>query len=738
MKRRTRLIGLTIVLLCTVAGVRPAGAFDMKTFLGFDAVDARTANAGDPKTLFQTNSSYDSRIAIPVDGVIVHQHGTSAERIARILKSWSAEGFLPQRMFFADSDAGNHYTQGRFDGREHFEDIELDKNGKRVLCANVRPYMLPTKGWTDYLKTQVKYSIDAGAAAIYPEEPLAHNYTGYEESFKKAFTKEYGIPWQGGHVSPDAFFKTARLKNKLYIQLEQDLCDYTAKYAAAKGRHADFLIPIHSIFSNLSARLVAPLGTSLTMHGHRGYIGQIWTGPVRWTIGQCSNKKITFFDSAYVNYDYFANLVVDTDLKLYLLADPVEDDPQFKWDEYGKWYKECLAAKLMFPTVSRYEVMPWPDRIFLPGYSIGGGTPGPAPYRTVLMSCLTALQNIPPGTRQDVSPGTKGIGMLIGDSAMWQNSNHPVQDPFMGLLIPVLKKGIPVDSVPIERSGDTDYMKNFRLLMLSYEAWKPQTKAHHDNLLQWVQNGGLLLVFDTKDTFDGIDMFWKQQGFATPQAQLLNKIGVSYGFTGDNVTAGGVSYFHKPFGRGHVVVSSLSPKTFVDEKTAQQKYLPLLRACFTKHLGQTLDEPRFLTARRGDFLIAHTFDTTRTIDGTFIDIFDENLPVVKNPHMPPNTSQILFDISDKISGTTPTLLSTTYRLMGKKERPNETTFFIAGPAGTQGRAKLCAGYKKLKKIEARTKDGKPTPTSFTEHPDATVLIKFPYNPKGTGFKVTWQ
>lgn len=55
-----------------------------------------------------------------------------------------------------------------------------------------------------------------------------------------------------------------------------------------------------------------------------------------------------------------------------------------------------------------------------------------------------------------------------------------------------------------------------------------------------------------------------------------------------------------------------------------------------------------------------------------------------------------------------------------------------------GRARLYAGHRKLTRIEARTKDGKPAPTSFTEDPDATVLIKFPYNPQGTGFRVTWQ
>jgi hypothetical protein len=492
------------------------------------------------------------------------------------------------------------------------------------------------------------------------------------------------------------------------------------------------------MYSNLSARLVAPLGTSLRLKGHGGYIGQIWTGPVRWTIGGCSNKRITFFDSAYVNYDYFVNLVADSDLRLYLLADPVEDDPSYKWDEYDKWYKECLAAKLMFPMVNTYEIMPWPDRIFMPGHSIGGGTPGPGRYRTMLMSAITALQDVPVGTRSDLEGGSKGIGMLVGDSAMWQKSKGPVQDPFMGLLMPLLKEGIPVSSVPVERSADDKYMKNFRLLMLSYEAWKPELKEYHDNLVRWVRAGGTLIVFDTKDAYDDIDMFWKQQGFATPQAHLLSEFGIAYGFMGDNVKEGLLSYYHKSVGRGHVVVSKLPPKTFVDNVVAELKYVPLVRSCFGKYVGENLDGPKYLVARRGDFVIAHTFDTSRSIEGTFIDIFDDNLPIVKDPYLRRNTSEILFDVSDKMSGSTPVVLYSTHRLMGKKEGSKETTFFITGPKGTEGRVRLYAAGKERVTIEARTQEGADVRTSLTQGADGTVLIGFPYNPRGTGFKMTLE
>ena len=53
------------------------------------------------KTLFQTNSAYDPRIAIAVDGVIVHQHGVELEPLRRMIDSWKQHGYCVGRMFFA-------------------------------------------------------------------------------------------------------------------------------------------------------------------------------------------------------------------------------------------------------------------------------------------------------------------------------------------------------------------------------------------------------------------------------------------------------------------------------------------------------------------------------------------------------------------------------------------------------------------------------------------------------------
>jgi len=711
--------------------------FTMNQFLGFNLKDERELFRENPKTLFQTNIPYDERIALPVDGVILHRHGAKPEDISQALKSWQEKGFITQRMFFADSDAGWVYCKGGFDGKEHPEDIELDQAGNQVLCGGDRPYMVPTKSWIEYLKTQAKFGMDAGAQAILPEEPLAHKFTGYEESFKKIYEEEYGIKWRPPHESPDAYFKTCRLKNKLYISLEQELQKYCREYTATKNRGVDFLIPIHSMYSNLSASLVAPLGTSLSISGHRGYIGQIWTGPVLWSLDNYSDKEMTFFEASYMLYDYFVNMVLDTELKLYLLTDPVEDHPGRSWPDYEKWFKECVAAELLFGEIDTYEVMPWPDRIFLPGYQTGGGTPGPAPYRTIIMSVLTALQDMPK-VKNAIQGGTHGIGMLIGDTAMWQHGNGKVMDPFLSLLAPLLRQGIPVSSVPVERVHDSLYMKRFQVLILSYDGWKPEKEQYHEDLARWVNAGGMLVIFDGKDSFDDLDMFWKKQGFPNPQAHLLKRLGVEYEKIKIKNTKEIIPWFSKACGDGHVIVCRLSPETLAKDPMKKEAYVRLLKDLVKNYLGQEMMTPGYLSIRRGNFLIAHGFSEKKNINGRFIDIFSSDLRILKDPVMEQNSSMILYDISEMLRSKTPRVLYSTYRLMGKKEEARETAFLIQGPTGVEGKARIFTAGREAEKIVGMTRDGKNIPIATTWDNEQTMLIGFPYEAQGEGIKITWR
>src|SRR3990172_250272 len=490
---------------------------------------ARGADFLEAKTIFQTNTAYDERLAIAVDGVIVHRHGGE---FTQAMQSWRDNGFTVGRMFFADSDAANAYWTGKLDGTERPQDVERDQEGKVVLCSGVRPYMLPTEGWIRYLEEMTDASLAAGAAAILPEEPLAHVFTGYEKSFAELWLGRYGQPWEPQHASARARFLTAQLKNELYIKLEERLLKRTLQFEKASGKNAAFVLPIHSLYSNIAAQLVAPLGTSTGLAGIDGYIGQIWTGPVNWALGCYDSPRKDFFTSAYVLYDYFTQLTVESDKKLWLLVDPVEDNPSHEWSQFAQWYKHCIAAMLLMDEVDSYEIMPWPDRIFLPGYGTGGGTPAPEDYRITILAVTQALQEIPTGDKwlaqspAGNSSVSDGIGVAIADTLMWQRLEHPRLQGVYSLLLPLVERGIPVSSFLLERLDDRAYLSRFNVIVLSYESFKPLDASINNGLAEWVKAGGSLIILggdgDELDQTSGF--WWRDLGFKSPLSHLLAQL----------------------------------------------------------------------------------------------------------------------------------------------------------------------------------------------------------------------
>jgi hypothetical protein len=698
------------------------------------------------RTIFQTNANYDPRVDLSADAVMVHNHGGSATSTAGKIESWKAAGYPVFRMFFSDSDAGRTYTGGKWDGEDHTDEAETRADGKLIECGGYRPYMIPTDGWTEYLKSLIRVGVDAGGVGVAPEEPLSHTAAGYSAAFKTAYEKEFGEPWVDPRASPDLFFKHSRLLSDLYLEEIRELTRYAKEYAREQGTDATVVLPNHSILSSAAAKLVFPNAAACRETGIDAFIGQVWTGPVGWSLGRYAGEQETrdtgFFESAYLLYSSFANLTKGTSLPMYFLIDPVEDDPKYQWEEYHVWYEKCIVACLMFPSVTRYEVMPWPDRIFLPGHRTGGGTPGPAQYRSELMAVGRVLQEMEDQEEVEWLGGTEGIGVLVSDTMGWirhgpqgESEGRPGDwNNFHGLTFPLIKKGIPVQVVPIERMGEPEFADEFRVLLLSYNLWKPLKLEYHDWLTDWVKRGGILIFSGVKDVYDDIDMWWKQEGYESPQDHLFDVVG----FSNDEPTKTGgrqkESSAAKQWGNGHVVRLKVPPYVFSESAGNAAS----LRDVVQKALGSRYRETRFWSLRRGRYVAAYSFEGEHTVEGPLVDVFDPDLPYLPRKVTKAQQASLLY-LPDAPREGTPALLFHSGRMRQQKTSGREWTLRIAGPLETDGRVRIWAAGVGVDGVAARGPGEEDQLRNWEwDEKNETFVVRFGFHPKGTTISIQFN
>lgn len=605
------------------------------------AADPAPAPLG--KTFFQTNVHFDPGIALPSDFVVVHRHGDP--KVGEAFNTWEAEGYSAARMFFIGSDAERRYTGGAYDGVPHLDEAETRRDGSIIECAGVRPYMVPTEGWTRYIREMTADSIQQGARAILPEEPLAHTHAGYSEAFKQIYEERYGEPWAPPHSSPEAFWKSSKLKSDLYYELVEATLEETTKAEKETGREIPFVLPIHSLLSHAAGNMVYPSGRSLDLieKGLDGFVGQVWTGPIAWSMSASEGRRMTreedFFESAYLLYSYFANLAYGTDAPCFMLADPVEDDPQYTWENYRIWYRQSLVTLLSFPWVDRFEVMPWPDRVFLPGYSMGGETPGPEDYRRSLVSIFQSLRDIAETPVSDFDRESGPVlGYLVNDALGWRRGGPSPSrmESLHGLTVPLLKRGIPIQIVPLERSGEPEYLDRFDLLVLSYDMMKPLSASHHEDLVGWVQRGGVLAFVGAADEYDALPEWWTKAGFEKPSDHLraeIDRAGAVW-----EVTEGlPFPLSQTDLGKGRVLWIEAPSAEFAESSEWAGAYLDLLEETARARDWKVEEGGAFLT-ERGDYTVVRTTEKPLRLEGRHVDLFDPDLSIQMGPTIPPHST----------------------------------------------------------------------------------------------------
>jgi len=236
---------------------------------------------------------------------------------------------------------------------------------------------------------------------VHLEEPEYWAAAGHEECFRREWRAYFGEEWRPPASSVDAQYRSARLKAVLFQRTVHDVVEAIHAWGRAHGRDVRGYVPTHSLLNYAQSRIVSPQ-SALVEAGADGYVAQVWTGTARLPNVLEGRRQERTFETAFLEYASLQNLARAAGRPLWYLADPVEDDPHRSWADYRGSWEATIVAALMQPGAERFEVMPWPDRVFSLSYpatendgdAVDGRVPIPKSYETELQTVTHALREM--------------------------------------------------------------------------------------------------------------------------------------------------------------------------------------------------------------------------------------------------------------------------------------------------------------------------------------------------------
>lgn len=651
------------------------------------------AEPGRDHTCFQIAAPYSPAVDIGSDLAVVYgTHAGFADRVAQ----WRAQGYAVGMMTgISWGDYGDYYGEGdAFKRRE----VQTRKNGQLYMHGQSTTvgYNVPTPAYIEYIKGRVTPAVEAGVQAVFLEEPEYWAESGWSDAFKEEWQAFYGEPWQEPDSSPDAQYRASRLKYELYFRALQEVFRHVKKLATEKGIQVECHVPTHSLINYAQWRIVSPESHLMDLPEMDGYIAQVWTGTARSRNMYRGVRKERTFETAYLEFGQALGMVRPTGRKVWFLADPVEDNPNYSWNNYRYNYECTIIASLMWPEVHRFEVMPWPDRIFCGVYpkidldAQSGDREGiPADYATELLTVINALNEM---DQAEVTwdAGTRGIGVMVSDTMMFQRAEPEPSDPMLGsffaLAMPLIKHGVPVEVVQLENTPLPETLAPYKVILMTYEGMKPLKPEYNEAIAQWVRGGGcLLFVDDGADPYNRVREWWNEQGTTDkgPADDLFARLGV------------GVTSRNEPeaVGAGFVRIFTERPRQLQSYEYGARKIMEMTGALLAKR-GETLETKHYLRLQRGPFVVASVLDESISeeplrLHGAFIDLFDPALPFVTERALEPGRRTLLYDLAwARSKGIKAKVAAAACRVRDESLADGHFRFTTRGPAGTTAAARV--------------------------------------------------
>ncbi|MFI6831796.1 hypothetical protein ACIBG5_32150 [Kribbella sp. NPDC050241] len=700
------------------------------------------SNAGKDRetTGFQEQAAYDQSIDLRTDFVMVYGlNDSTPERIAR----WREAGYRVHLMTGISWGNYQDYLDGRWDGSDHWADAQAAGDGSPILHGHSTdiPYMVPTFGFTEYLVQKLRPIIELGVEGIHLEEPEFWARAGYSESFKREWQAYFGEPWQAPHSTAEAHFRAGQLKQHLLSRSLDRVTSVLRDEALQQGREVRFYVPTHSLLNYTQWQIISPESRLRTLPSIDGAIAQVWTGTSRTPNVYAGKVAERTFETAYLEYGIAQDLTRGTDRRMWFLHDPIEDHPDRTWEDYLANYQRTLVASLLHPGVSRYEVAPWPNRIFNRPYLREGSTerqPIPPDTATSYLIAMNSLRDLDQPEVRWAGEGPR-IGIALSDTAMFQRwapggeSGHydGLQDAlalegreqlhfsdFYGLALPPLYDGQRVSPVQLENVIDTpDALDDVDVLVLSYEFQKPLAPGIHYALAGWVSRGGsLLYVGDGADPYHEIRSWWTAR-YDTCADHLAEALGADR--KGDGV---------QPIGQGRVRFVPTRPADFTESPERTAELVAAIRE-LAEGGGHPWKSTNWLSVQRGPYLIGAVLEEaggSHVVEGKYLDLLDPQLGIVRRRELGPGQLTWLRDLTYDDEP----LLASAGRVVNWQQDKTTIHFTCEAPSGVQVTTALRVP------AEPTTVQADGTDLQYDAE-DGVLWLRHPGIPTGTHIEITF-
>lgn len=695
-------------------------------------------NTPTDKTIFQTSAPWDPAYDIRSDAALIYG---ARNNFKQRMHSWKERGYHLQFMTGIAWGDYQDYFLGNIDGENHLHEGQMERDGDRIMHGENVPYTVPTDAYLEYIKSLVKKVIDSGITTIYLEEPEFWSRAGYSGTFKKKWQAFYGFEWMPQHESPEATYLSSKLKYQLYYDALQEVFSYAKEYGKSQGKEIKCFVPTHSLINYSSWQIVSPEASLASLEAMDGYIAQVWTGTSREPVYFDGKAKERVFENAFLEYGSMVSMVKPTGREIYFLTDPIEDRSR-TWDDYKRNYQATFTAQLLYPSVDKFEVMPWPRRIYKGTFEMEDSDkeqPIPKAYATQMQVMINSLNKMP-GTDNTVS-GSQGIGVLLSNSMMFQRfpTHEGYEDPqlsnFYGMVMPLLKRGVPVETVHMENLGYPESLQNTDLLVMSYANMKPMKPAVHKHLAKWVKQGGILLYYgrDT-DPFQNVREWWNNDGqnSKVPSDDLFNRLEID-----ETNTEGEYSY-----GDGKVVIRRKDPKELIMEQNGDVQFLDSVKKLYQDGGKGALKTKNSFYLERGPYDVVSVMDESTSsepyrVEGPVIDLFDSKLPVLAEKVVQPGTQAFLFDLNRVKKSAAPTVLATAARVSDEEETHSSFSFKAKSPANTHNVMRILLSQKPEQVEVLNTNQQDVDSDSEWDANSQTLLLEFENSPEGRHVNINW-